>query len=135
MHLICVTLRFSAAHKLELHPGKCSRLHGHTWKAGAVIYGETLADDGMLLDFEELKSMLRAATSDLDHAYLNELESFREIQPTAENVARLIFQRLKGLLEVHENVNGVRLASVFVQESPDTYAIYNEGSNLFLIPE
>lgn len=78
--------KFSAAHKLPNYIGKCSRLHGHTWKVEVAIEGEPDVETGMLMDFVEIKNIIDG----LDHQYLND---FLE-NPTVENIAGYILNQL-----------------------------------------
>lgn len=82
---------FSAAHCLRGYQGKCERLHGHNYRVRLTVAGPDLDDIGLLVDFKELKRRLNAAVEPLDHAYLNELEPFREKNPSAENIAAYLF--------------------------------------------
>lgn len=117
-----VRKRFSAAHRLEGHPGRCSRLHGHTWLVMAVFTGERVGPDGMLLDFDEAGEALQEVVDDFDHSYLNDMEPFDSIPPTAENVARVIFERLKEKAARRASFDNSKLTSVTVWESPDNSA-------------
>jgi 6-pyruvoyltetrahydropterin/6-carboxytetrahydropterin synthase len=120
MYRVGVKSRFNAAHKLEGHPGKCSRLHGHTWYVEAVFATSELGDEAMVIDFGDARAMLESVTGPFDHSYLNEIEPFSDDRPTAENVARVIFE---GLLEEMEREGyPVTLEKVTVWESPDTWA-------------
>lgn len=116
---------FSAAHKLEGHSGRCSKLHGHTWQVEAVFSGRDLRPGGMLIDFDEAEGMLEKAIVDLDHAYLNEVEPFRGLPPTAENVAGTIFDRIRGQMDRAQGSGGCELEEVTVWESPDARASYS----------
>jgi 6-pyruvoyltetrahydropterin/6-carboxytetrahydropterin synthase len=119
---IGVRKRFSAAHSLKDHPGRCARLHGHTWHVEAVFTSAELDGLGMALDFDEADRLLGEVINPLDHSYLNELAVFASSSPTAENVARLIFEALAGLLAASGFPAG--LESVKVWESPDSWAAY-----------
>lgn len=85
---------FASAHTLRDYPGACSRLHGHNWKVEAEVVATKLNDIGMVIDFKEIKSAAREIAAELDHYYLNDLEPFQEINPTAENIARYFYQQL-----------------------------------------
>ena len=117
---IGIQRRFSAAHKLYEYSGKCADLHGHTWLVEAVFSGEALDQRGMLCDFEELRELLGETIAFLDHTFLNEVKPFDEISPTAENVARLIRERLKPSLQA-KGWN-ISLHEVKIWESPDCWA-------------
>ena len=86
---------FSAAHNLIDYQGKCENLHGHNYKLEILLSGK-LKDDGMVIDFVELKKIVKKAIiEELDHKYLNDIIS----QPTAENIILWIWERLKAVLE------------------------------------
>jgi 6-pyruvoyltetrahydropterin/6-carboxytetrahydropterin synthase len=95
---------FEAAHVLPHHPGKCRRLHGHSYRLEVAVDGPVREDGparGMVLDFDELATIVRPAILDrLDHASLNDLMP----NPTAEHIALWIWNelapRLAGLSEV-----------------------------------
>ena len=58
-------IKFSASHFIPGH-AKCGRLHGHSYTLHLVLYGEK-ADDGMVMDFVDLKKALRKIVDELDH--------------------------------------------------------------------
>jgi 6-pyruvoyltetrahydropterin/6-carboxytetrahydropterin synthase len=120
-----VRKQFNAAHVLEAHPGKCARLHGHTWEVEVVLEGKDTDPSGMLVDFEEVAGALERAVSDLDHAYLNELAPFSGLPPTAENVARLVYERIAG--EAETGSWDAALSRVTVWESRDNWASFSDG--------
>jgi 6-pyruvoyltetrahydropterin/6-carboxytetrahydropterin synthase len=95
MYEIKIESDFSAAHNLRNYRGKCENLHGHNWKVEAVFAYESLDKDGMAVDFKEAKSILKAVLEEFDHSYLNETGVFKNINPTSENMAKLIYDSLK----------------------------------------
>lgn len=107
---------FDAAHKLENHLGKCRNLHGHTYKLQVGVYGPVknepgAPDDGMVLDFDELKQAVKGEILDkLDHQYLNDVLPFR---PTAENMAVWMVQVLRRA--------GLRVEFIRLYETPTSY--------------
>jgi len=119
----------SAAHNLRRYKGKCERLHGHNWRIDLWridlrLAGDGLDEEGMLLDFTRAKRILSEVLDDLDHAYLNDVPPFDEINPSSENLARVIAERVAQRLPA-----GVRLASVTTWESEGCAATYRpEGS-------
>ncbi len=127
MYELMVRRQFDAAHHLEGHPGRCARLHGHTWLVEVLVAGGELDESGMLMDFHELQKLVEDVVKDLDHQYLNDLDFFRqpgrETNPTAENIARFVYRRLKASL----GKSGLRLVKVKIWESPDAWASYGEG--------
>ena len=90
-----VKSHFAAAHKLNGYPGECSRLHGHNWQVEATVTGNKTDNLGMLVDFKAVKGTLNEILAEFEHKYMNELPPFDAGQnPTAENLAALIFARL-----------------------------------------
>lgn len=86
---------FAAAHQLKMVAKKCENLHGHNWKIEVCVAGERLNDAGVLMDFGELKAHLSGIIASLDHKFLNELEYFKDGNPSSENVAQYIAQSLQ----------------------------------------
>jgi len=118
MYRLRIESEFDAAHKLVGYKGKCSRLHGHTWKVEVFVVGEKLDDIGILVDFNTLKEKLGEITDKLDHSFLND---FKEIgNPTSENISRYVFQNLKGLPKT------VKLEKARVWENPKSWCEYFE---------
>ena len=113
---------FDAAHYLPNHKGKCSTMHGHTYRLevtvvrdnGMLITGGS--DDGMVIDFSDLKAVVKVEVIDkVDHKVLNEVYPFRT---TAENMAAHIFQVLTDKLQP----SGVTVDRIKLWETPDSYA-------------
>ena len=111
---------FSAAHRLREYNGECEKLHGHNWRVRVTVESERVDHLGMVIDFRELKRLLGEVLEKMDHAYLNDLESFAEQNPTTENVAKLIYEKLS----VRLSEKGARLAEVTAWESPGCSATY-----------
>lgn len=115
---------FEAAHQIKDYPGKCARLHGHNWVVQAVVRGHTLDELGMLVDFKTVKALLGEVLERFDHRYLNELAPFSQgVNPTAENLARVIYEALAEKAPLAEAAD-VRLAAVTVWESPKSSVTY-----------
>ena len=85
MYEIMVEDTFDAAHQLVGYNGPCENLHGHGWKVQVHISGNKLNDQGMLVDFKEIKADLNQILSKLDHSNLNDLPEFKKTNPTSEN--------------------------------------------------
>ncbi len=94
MYELTVKGHFDAAHALLGYPGECRKLHGHTWDVEVTVRGEHLDEVGIVYDFKRLKEDLAAVLAPFDHAFLNEVAPFDELNPTAENLARVIFEQL-----------------------------------------
>jgi len=82
-----VVTEFASAHTLRDYPGACSRMHGHNWKVELEAVSTQLDEIGMGVDFKVMKQAANEVGDELDHRYLNDLEPFKEINPTAENIA------------------------------------------------
>ncbi len=119
MYRVKIKTDFSSAHNIREYNGKCENLHGHNWKVEAYLKSSTLDRLGMVEDFREFKKHMRVIMNDLDHVYINELEYFKTINPTSENIAYYIFQRLK-------ETYGNKVERVIVWENDDTAAEYCE---------
>lgn len=93
--LLSAETAFSGAHTLPGVP-VCERLHGHNWRVRVTVRIEQDALDhvGMGVDFRTLEAEARHAVADFDHAHLNELPDFAARLPTAENVARVVGERI-----------------------------------------
>ena len=122
MYELTVKAEFEAAHRIENYLGKCARLHGHNWVVEAVASGRELDSLGMLIDFKILKAKLNEVLDELDHRYLNELEIFSEQSPTAENIAREVFDKLAATEIFDERV---KLKAIKVFESPKSCVKYS----------
>lgn len=119
MFEISVEDTFASAHQLAGYEGPCENLHGHTWKVRVSLKGEALDDLGMLYDFKTAKACLREILAVFDHKNLNELDHFKANNPTAENIAKVIY----GLFS--DKIKGVKVSGVTVWESEKTCATYS----------
>ena len=135
MYEILVKGDFSSAHNLRGYKGRCEELHGHNWKVEARFEKADLNDIGISVDFTELKSMLKDILKKLDHTYLNKMSIFKKENPSAENIARFIYVKLKGSIrnEAGEGLKpspvkekGLSLKSITVWESETSCAMYYE---------
>lgn len=111
---------FSAAHRLTGSGGKCESLHGHNFRVTLEVTGKELDESGMLIDFGELKSILRTVLAELDHTDLNEHQAFTDSGPSSENIARFIW----GKVNVAVALDTVSVAAVTVNESETASARY-----------
>lgn len=83
-----------AAHRLPNLPPehKCTRLHGHSFRIEIHVSGPVTQPQGWVQDFGDISEAIRPIYDQLDHYYLNEIEGLEN--PTSENLARWIWQRL-----------------------------------------
>ncbi len=126
MFEVTVECGFSAAHWLRGYEGACERLHGHNYTVAATVRGGGLGDSGMLVDFKILKGALARVIEGLDHTCVNDdVEDFGEgkLNPTAENMAKWICDRLAGEL-AREMPEGMVPARLTVWESEKSSATY-----------
>lgn len=119
---ISVEETFSSGHALRGYRGKCENPHGHNYRVRVNLAGPQLNDIGLLFDFKDLKAILRREIERLDHQYLNDIEPFREINPSAENLARHFFEQVAAGLQATAATVSVR--SVVVFETDTTAATY-----------
>ena len=103
------------------YQGKCENLHGHTYGIEVTARAETLDDIGLAADFKELKRIIDGLLENYDHACLNQVAPFDRFNPSAENLARVIFQALQPALPA-----GISLYKVMVWESENAGAAYFE---------
>jgi 6-pyruvoyltetrahydropterin/6-carboxytetrahydropterin synthase len=131
---VTVKVDFEAAHRLH-NPdrsddwnrdvfGKCNNLHGHghNYVLEVTVEGDVNPDSGYLIDMKDLKQVLReAVVNDVDHRHMNfEVPWLSGVIPSAENLARVFFERVDGRLE-----DGVRLKALTVHETPRNSATYS----------
>jgi 6-pyruvoyltetrahydropterin/6-carboxytetrahydropterin synthase len=122
MFEVSVDADFAAAHSLRGYQGKCESLHGHNYRVRLVVSGEQLDKIGLLQDFTVLKKALRSVANHLDHKHLNDLPPFDTVNPSAENLARYIYDETAKLLA--GQMNGAAIASVTVWETETASATY-----------
>lgn len=91
---------FEAAHHLPNVPEghKCGRLHGHSYRVEVHVNGPVDPTAGWIMDFADIKRAFAGVRDQLDHRYLNEIEGLDN--PTSENLARWLWERLEGELPV-----------------------------------
>lgn len=121
--LLSAEATFSAAHRLP-GAGECEQLHGHNWRVRLNVRVDEAQLDGlgMGIDFRVIEEIVQASVSDFDHAYLNDLEPFKDRPPTAELIAREVYRRAKVLLE--ESAPSVSIAEVEAWEMAGYRAAY-----------
>ena len=132
MYTLKTEQSFDSAHFLAGYVGKCRNIHGHRWRVVIEIAGENL-DDGMVVDFTDIKAALKALTDNLDHSLVMEKdtlkpqtyeclvdEGFRimimDFRPTAENFAKYFFDEIKN--------KGFNIRAAEVYETPNNCARY-----------
>lgn len=134
-------IEFDAGHRVTNHDSKCRNVHGHRYRLEATFSGDVLGDylpakEGMILDFGDLKSILKEITDPLDHAFLvwendSEMKGFLVIDqqkhvvmadvPTAENIGAYLFLKLNELTR-HTYNESLRLKKLKLFETPNSFA-------------
>ncbi|MBU2063521.1 MAG: 6-carboxytetrahydropterin synthase QueD [Candidatus Omnitrophica bacterium] len=122
MFEISVKMDFSAAHNLRKYRGKCEKLHGHNWQVEAVFAAEELDKIGMVMDFKAARKILGEVIMYFDHCYINKTAYFKKVNPTSENIARFIYERLKQELKKQK----VKIKKVNIWETPCSRAAFYE---------
>lgn len=121
MYRVRVRGDFAAAHYLTRYHGKCENLHGHNYTVWVHAEGSELDEGGMLFDFGDLKKALKKVMNILDHTCLNEIEAFSHGNPSAELIAKFIFD------EIQKEVPLCPLSMVEVSETENNIASYLPG--------
>lgn len=134
MFRVTKEIHFCYGHRLLNYAGKCRHLHGHNGKAVVTLEAPALDPLGMVVDFSEIKGVLKTWIDDaLDHKMLlhrddpiipdlrRRGEEFVEldVNPTAENIAKLIFDRAAG--------HGLPVVEVTLWETENSFATYRRG--------
>ncbi len=129
---IAKDFNWEMGHRLPFHKGKCRNLHGHSYKLTVEFEG-TLDDNGMVLDYYDVKEIVHPIIENLDHSVmvfeedkelievLEKLNSKAVIVPfqtTAENMCGYFLDKIKSA-GIPENISAIR---VWVYETENTYA-------------
>ena len=122
MFVLKIVTDFASAHSLRNYPGDCARLHGHNWQVEVSVYSNVLDDNGIAIDFREIKKQTKLVIKRLDHQYLNEIKPFDVLNPTAENIAKYFFDEV-GLLINNEDI---KVKEVLIWETPRSAVTYSE---------
>lgn len=117
-----VITEFASAHTLRDYPGACSRMHGHNWKVETEAVATQLDDMGMAVDFKVLKNAANEVGDQMDHYYLNDLAPFKEINPTAENIAAYMYKEISARI----NNDRIKLSAVTLWETERACVRYSE---------
>jgi 6-pyruvoyltetrahydropterin/6-carboxytetrahydropterin synthase len=121
MYEVTIRKTFSAAHLLREIGGKCEELHGHNFFVEISMTGPSLNDEDLLVDFRVVKRWTDEVLDQLDHKYLNELEYFKNINPSSERIARFIHEQIGEKARAAK----VTLSRVTVWESENSRVAYS----------
>src|SRR5271169_5123922 len=125
MFEVTVDDTFAAGHYLRNYKGKCENPHGHNYKIRVTLAGAELDKAGLLLDFKDLKDVMKHAIDRLDHQMINDIEPFTVLNPSAENLAKYFYDETNTRLSSVTN-GRVRVKDVTVFETDTTTARYSE---------
>lgn len=125
MFEVSVEDTFAAGHALRGYRGKCENPHGHNYKVKVTLAGEALDSIGLLYDFKDLKLVMNDIIEKLDHQFLNDIEPFRELNPSAENMAKFFYDEIAKQLRSATD-GRVRVKHVKLWETDTTTATYFE---------
>ena len=121
MFEVTIEETFAAGHALRNYRGKCENVHGHNYRCQVSLAGEELDSVGLLVDFVELKRVVHAVLDRMDHQWLNDFPPFDKLNPSAENMARYIYDEVAAGLQGR---NGVRISQVRLWETDTASATY-----------
>jgi 6-pyruvoyltetrahydropterin/6-carboxytetrahydropterin synthase len=124
MYEVTVEDSFAAGHYLRNYKGKCENPHGHNYKVRVTLRGEALDKAGLLLDFKDLKEVMKNVIDRLDHQMLNEIAPFTELNPSAENLAKYFFDQTNSRLQ-SLTTGRVTVKDVTIWETDVTTARYS----------
>jgi len=121
MYIISVERHFRASHQLSLPNGSKEPVHKHDWIVTADVGSDKLNSIGIVMNFRKLQAMIDKIIAGFDNKALGSISFFQQNNPSAENVARYIYNKLQ--IELPE---GVKLRNVRVVEEPGCSAIFHE---------
>ena len=125
MYEVTVEDSFAAGHYLRNYKGKCENPHGHNYKVRVTLRGSELDKAGLLLDFKDLKDVMKHVIDRLDHQMLNDIEPFTSMNPSAENLAKYFYDQANARLKSLTNAR-VAVGDVTIWETDTTTARYSE---------
>ncbi|HKD15056.1 MAG TPA: 6-carboxytetrahydropterin synthase QueD [Candidatus Angelobacter sp.] len=125
MYEVTVDRSFAAGHYLRNYKGKCENPHGHNYKVRVTLCGKELDRAGLLLDFKDLKDVMKDVIERVDHQMLNDIEPFTRLNPSAENIARYFYDETSSRLKSLTN-GRVSVKDVTIWETDATTARYSE---------
>ena len=120
MFTICVETHFHASHQLRLLNGDKEPIHFHDWCVTADVSSAKLDNMGIVMDFAELREMVEKIVARFDNK-IEVIRYFQENNPSAENVAKYIYDEIKPLLP-----KDVKLNCVKVTEEPGYTAKFED---------
>ena len=126
MFQVSVEETFSSGHALRGYRGKCENPHGHNYRVQVTLEGPQLDPIGLLIDFTQLKHIMRDVIARLDHQFINDLEPFTRVNPSAENMAKYFYDQIG--LQLTNLPAGAHLSHVIVWETDTAMAKFQPGN-------
>jgi 6-pyruvoyltetrahydropterin/6-carboxytetrahydropterin synthase len=121
MFTISVETHFRASHQLALQDGSKEPVHHHNWSVAADVSSNKLNSMGLVMDFKQLKALIDKTIAAFDNRALDRISYFQQNNPSAENVAKYIYEKLRIKLP-----KGVELRNIRVVEEPGCSAKFGE---------
>jgi 6-pyruvoyltetrahydropterin/6-carboxytetrahydropterin synthase len=121
MYEIVVEQYFESAHFLRGYKGKCENIHGHRYSVVVRLKAAKLNDIGLAYDFTDVKRHLKEVLARFDHTALNDISPFDKINPSAENIASIIYHELKAKLSTEP----VIISAIEIWENPQQGIVYS----------
>src|SRR5262249_17743081 len=125
MYEVTVEDSFAAGDYLRKYKRKCEKPHGHNYKVRGTLRGAELDKARLLLEFKDLKEVMKHGIDRLDHQMLNEIEPFTSMNPSAENLAKYFYDQANARLRSLTN-GRVAVGDVTIWETDTTTARYSE---------
>jgi 6-pyruvoyltetrahydropterin/6-carboxytetrahydropterin synthase len=123
MFQVSVEDTFSSGHALRGYRGKCENVHGHNYRVQITVEGPLLDNIGLLVDFTQLKKVMRGIIARLDHQFINDLEPFTTVNPSAENLAKYFYESVSN--ELNDLPPGAKIKDVVIWETDTAHARYS----------
>ena len=125
MFQVSVEETFSAGHALRGYKNKYENPHGHNYRVRVTVEGPQLDFIGLLVDFVQVKQVIREVMGRLDHQFMNDLEPFKTVNPSAENVAKYFYEEITRQLQGMPP--GAHVTDVVLWETDTSSARYRPG--------
>jgi 6-pyruvoyltetrahydropterin/6-carboxytetrahydropterin synthase len=121
MFSLSVEKMISAAHQLRNYDGPCANVHGHNWRVKVEVQSNKVDEIGIVMDFATLDEKLWEVIGPYDHQLINSLPPFDNLNPTAENLVKYIYEKLQNILGEE-----VKLRKVSIWETDEYVVSYEE---------
>ncbi len=125
MFEVSVDYSFAAGHALRGYKGKCENVHGHNYRVRVTVAGEQLNSTGLLMDFVDMRTAIKAVVDRLDHRFLNDVTPFDQLNPSAENLAKYFCEEIGPRIRDR----GLRVQCVTIWETDLTSVTYRPDAN------